>query len=410
MALNITDKNVILITGNFEFPDANAAGKRVLGFGFILQELGYEPIFLGINKTLSAYDSIEDTCFEAYGMISYSLLYPRGMMGWANYSRQLRKAMYLIDKIGKHRLAAVIAYGSPAVSFWMNNLCSWSKKNGILFLADCVDWIQSSGKGIAYNVVKFLDTNFQKRVVIPRANAVIVVSRYLYNYYARKGCKLVMIPPVTDVRLHRDAIELSIKRLMDTGMDRITRFVYAGFPFSINKINKKNDFKDRLDRSIELFYKVIEKTNKFVFDIYGVTKNEYLTALPEHYRILEKMNKNISFHGRCVPQETIKGIINSDFSILHRDDNLVTRAGFPTKVSESISLGVPVIAENTSNIDDYIIDGHNGIWITPENEVEKIIELINFTNKMILEMKMNCIQDEIFDYRKYKSKFYELLV
>jgi len=402
-------KNVILITGNFEFPDANAAGKRVLGFGFILQELGYEPIFLGINKNLSISENTEDTYLEAYGMVSYSLPYPRGMIGWANYSRQLKKVIRLIDKIGKHRLTAIIAYGSPSASFWMNNLCSWSKKNGILFLADCVDWIQSSDKGVAYNVAKFLDTNFQKRVVIPRASAVIVANRYLYNYYARKGCKLVMIPPVTDVRLHRDKIELSIKRLMDAGTDRITRFVYAGFPFSISKINKEVDFKDRLDRSIELFYKVFAKTDRFVFDIYGVTRNEYLTVLPEHHRILDEMNKSISFHGQCASQETIQGIINSDFSILHRDDNLVTRAGFPTKVSESISLGVPVIAENTSNIDDYVIDGHNGIWITPENEVEKIIELINFTNKMILEMKMNCIKDETFDYRKYKLKFYELL-
>lgn len=403
------DKNVILITGNFEFPDANAAGKRVLGFGFILQELGYEPIFLGTNKNLSVNDSLDDTYLEAYGMSSYSLPYPKGMMDWANYSKPFKKVIQLIDKIGMDRVAAIIAYGSPAISLWMNNLSKWSRNKGILFIADCVDWIQYSGKGLVYNFVKFLDTNYQKRVVIPGVSAVIVVSRYLYNYYAEKGCKLVMIPPVTDVRLHKDEIVSSMGRLKSASTDRITRFVYAGLPFPININVRKNSYKDRLDRTIELFHKIHARGINYIFNIYGITKNDYLTVLPDHRTILDDLKEKICFHGQCGQVETVNGIINSDFSILHRDDNLVTRAGFPTKVSESISLGVPVITEKTSNIDDYLVNGHNGILITPENEMTKVIEMINYPSNMIQAMKMNCIQDETFDYRKYINQFSELL-
>jgi len=407
--LNFMKKDVVLITGNFEFPDKNAAGKRVLGFGFILKEMGYEPVFVGVNKNYPASGKIEDTYLEAHGMGSYSLPYPSGMWGWLDYPKQLRKVLKVAYQIGYARLVAIIAYGSPAISLWMNKLRKWSKKNGILFIADCVDWIQYSDKGFSYNVIKFFDTNFQKRFIIPKADAVIVVSRYLYNYYARKGCKLEMIPPVTDVRLYRDEIERSLDRLKSTSEERITRFVYAGIPFSISYNAKRSSFKDRLDRTVELFHKVYAKTKRYVFNIYGITKEEYLTTLPDHREMLDEMNGKIYFHGQCEQKNIINEIIKSDFSILHRDDNLVTKAGFPTKVSESISLGVPVITEKTSNIDEYIIDGYNGIWITPEDEVERIIELINGTNSMIVNMKMNCINDGPFDYRKYKSSFYELL-
>lgn len=392
-----------MIVGNFEFPDGNAAGKRVAGIGFIFKELGYKPIFIGVDKSLPGNHNIENSCGEGYGMRSYCLPYPQGLTGWLNSRQPFERTMRIIEKIGAENIAAFVAYGNPCVSILMNKFRLWCKKKDIFFIADCVDWIQFSEKGFIHNVIKFIDTNFQKRYVISRADAVITISRYLYDFYTRSGCNnVVMLPPVTDARLHHDEIMQALKKY-DSADDsgRSKSFVYAGSPFWINPNATTDTFKDRLDRSVELFYKVFKTTQKFIFNIYGITKEEYLIVLPQHRQMLAEMENHVIFHGNCPAGELEKRIINADFSILHRDDNLVTRAGFPTKVSESISLGVPVITVETSNIADYIVDAHNGFLITPENELDVMLKIISFSDQAILNMKMNCIQEETFDYRKH---------
>lgn len=45
-------KGTIIYVGGFELPDKNAAAQRVLSIAKILRELGYDVIFLGVDKTL----------------------------------------------------------------------------------------------------------------------------------------------------------------------------------------------------------------------------------------------------------------------------------------------------------------------------------------------------------------------
>ena len=49
-------------------------------------------------------------------------------------------------------------------------------------------------------------------------------------------------------------------------------------------------------------------------------------------------------------------------------------AGFPTKVSESISLGIPVITNNTSDLKKYICNGVNGYMIENEEDIRKLAQ------------------------------------
>lgn len=402
------NRGFVLIVGNFEFPDGNAAGKRVLGIGLIFKQLGFQPVFVGVDKTLPANHNIEETRREGYGMSAYCLSYPQGLFGWMNYQKPFENTLNVIQEIGKENIAAFVAYGNPCVSILMNKFRKWCRENDIFFIADCVDWIEFSEKGFVHNIIKFLDTNFQKRYVIARADAVIAISRYLYEFYSKTTRNVMLLPPVTDVRLNRDEVLRSLEKYnLAGGSDRRKSFVYAGSPFWINPDSTPDTFKDRLDRTVELFYKVFQKTDRFTFDIYGITKEEYLIVLPRHQKMLDEMVAHVIFHGNYAIKELERRIINADFSVLHRDDNLVTQAGFPTKVSESVSLGVPVITEKTSNIVDYIITGYNGILITPENEQESLLEIIKFDNGQVLKMKMNCIQDEIFDYRRFVTTFEE---
>ena len=68
----------------------------------------------------------------------------------------------------------------------------------------------------------------------------------------------------------------------------------------------------------------------------------------------------VEYVGKLTHQECLDMVASSDFSVIVRDDKRVTRAGFPTKFSESFACGTPVISTPSSNIADYLENGVNG--------------------------------------------------
>ncbi len=398
------NKNIILIVGNFEFPDKNAAGKRVLGLGFIFKEIGFKPIFIGIDKSIKINTNILDKKQNSYGFSAYSMPYPKGFSGWLNFHKPYTQTMQVMNEIGIDNIAGFLAYGNPSISILMNKYRKFCRAKGIYFIADCVDWIQFSNRGFVHNIIKYLDTNFQKRYVIAKADLVIAISRYLYKFYKSKDCNVIEVPPVSNTKLKKDKINAEMHLLLSQIKECKKTFIYGGTPFGISSKITPDKFKDRLDRSVEMFYQLFQNTKDFIFNIYGITKKDYLIVLPQHESMLNEMRNHVVFHGSVPIEELEQHIIRSDFSVLHRDDNLVTKAGFPTKVSESISLGTPVITEPTSNIIDYIIDGENGYIINAENELEKLREIVKLNKTEILKMKQKCLERPPFDYRLFMLK------
>ena len=82
-------------------------------------------------------------------------------------------------------------------------------------------------------------------------------------------------------------------------------------------------------------------------------------------------------------------------------------AGFPTKFSESISCGVPVITTQTSDLSDYLQDGITGFWL--EKDIEKSVNKIFKTKDIqnLKRMKKN-INSNQFYYKNYVEKFEQL--
>ena len=100
-----------------------------------------------------------------------------------------------------------------------------------------------------------------------------------------------------------------------------------------------------------------------VLNIYGVTKSEYLQYFPEHEDRLDLVGDKIRFMGMVSRSDVVFAIQNADFTVFIREVNRVTEAGFPTKFSESIAYGTPVLTNAMSNIHDYLIEGKTGFAI-----------------------------------------------
>lgn len=386
----------IAYVGNFSFPHGNASGTRVLNNGYLLKELGYDVIFIGLDNTIPQNSNLKDTKSTFEGFTYYNLPYPAGMKGWISYRKRYEEVISLLKDENLH---SVISYGSPSLSLFGRLLQKWCKHQNIFYLSDVVDWMGAGVGSLAYRTIKFLDNDYQKRILNSKSDGVITISSYLSDYYRGKGCKTVIIPPLVNSKRFQD-LDFSFNP-----NDPI-KLIYIGRPFLTDgRSIKESAYKDRLDIVIQALYEV--KHHNFIFNIYGLTKDEYVSVISHHKDLLEELQHKIIFHGVIDNHLGIQEIAKADFTVLFRHRTRVTTAGFPTKFSETISCGTPIITTNTSDLATYLETGKNGFFVTLENQellTKELNTLFSMTKKDILKMKEYCKDSQSFDYHNFKDK------
>lgn len=384
-------KGTIIYLGGFELPDKNAAAHRVLSNGKILRELGYEVIFIDIDRELEYGNNILNTKKTIQGFKCCSLPYPKSKKEWIHYLSNIEFSTKILDQ--NKDVKAVVAYNYPAAA--LITLKRYCAKKGIKVIADCTEWYSTKGTNIIFKIIKGFDSFLRMRIIQKKLDGVIVISRYLENYY-RKSHSIIRIPPLVD--LTEEKWETTTQKTDDNNI----RFVYAGSP-------GKN--KDKLNLLIESLFK-LENYKNYMFHIVGITKEQYLYDFTEHKGLLDSLGERIHFLGRLSHRDSIKYLKMSDFSILIRENTRLNMAGFPTKFVESISCGIPVIATNTSDLERYIIEGENGYFLDingTTNATEVLKKVLELDKEEINKMKNNCVKSGIFHYKNYAKQTKEFL-
>jgi glycosyltransferase involved in cell wall biosynthesis len=116
----------------------------------------------------------------------------------------------------------------------------------------------------------------------------------------------------------------------------------------------------------------------------------------------DRFAKRVRFLGRMEHRQVISLIKAADYSLIVREQNRVTLAGFPTKFVESISCGTPVIATDSSDLSEYIGAYNCGRIVSFDNlknDLEKILSLPG---------KPSACND-LFDYRRYAELMDEFI-
>jgi glycosyltransferase involved in cell wall biosynthesis len=102
----------------------------------------------------------------------------------------------------------------------------------------------------------------------------------------------------------------------------------------------------------------------------------------------------------------------ADYTIFLRDNNLICTAGFPTKFSESIACGTPVLTNLTSDLGIYLQKGKNGFALDMSSYsglVESIYEALTVSREQINNMKEWCRNERTFDYHSFVGEFSKML-
>ena len=368
-------KGTILYIGGFELPDKNAAAHRVLSNAKLFHLLGYDTVFVGTDKSGEKFNRVFDSKGAVSGFVSYAVAYPDSLKKWVGYVTKVDKYLAVAKTIPD--LKAIVCYNFPAVA--LERIRRYCRKTGVKCIADVTEWYPAAGKNLVMKIIKGLDVFLRMRIIQKNLDGLIVISRYLQEYYGK--CRnVVYLPPLTD--LSDPKWENTQAKSTDT-----LYLAYAGSPGT----------KDRIDLLIGALKSV---QRKYHLDIVGIDKEAYLSMHGEDAAFLEK-NEDIIFHGRVSHLTALDIVKRANYSCFFRVPDRVTTAGFPTKFAEAVSCGTPVITNRSSNIADYLTSG-NGCLVE-ELTVEAISKLIECVDY--------CVDTDIglFSYREYRAKVQKFL-
>ena len=387
-------KNVLYI-GGFELPDKNAAAQRVIANAKIFSSLGYNVIFIGVDKS----DGFEEHPISNFNLDGFEFSakpqkYPISKINWIKFITDFSFVKKTIETDLNSDVGIVVAYNYPAIT--LNKLIRYGKKNKIKIIADVTEWYEPQGN-ILFKIIKGFDSYLRMNVFQKQIDGVIAISQYLYNHYSDNN--VIKLPPLVD----KASSKWDKAEELKGEYKYVIKLIYVGSP--------GNGQKDRLDLIIKLLSQVKENIYDFKLSIIGITHKQYTDFFGEN-SIPQNVINSIVFKGRKPHMEAIKEIKRSDFSIFMRDNNLVNTAGFPTKLVESISCGTPIITNNSSNITDYLKEGKTGFVLndsTTDSLNKSLTKALNVDIVKVQDMKRNCLDFEQFNYPYYKNDFIKFI-
>lgn len=374
----------ILLFSDFGLPDSCANATRVFAFAKILIKCGYDVQVLGVS-----YRS-DEQLNGVYDGISYQMLRAPNLYGVKSIIRvkkineEIKK--YLLKFQTNNKIDAIFL--SNIYYDYSSLFLKFSKKYDVKLIVNVVEWYDSSNEifdGLL-GKIKLLKNRIALKVIFPKMRNIIAISELLGNYYKSKNCNVCVIPTILDIKEYESVKHIKNKKMIVS---------YAGSPAR----------KDYIVNVIRALLKLDDiERKKMVLNLYGVTvediKNLGITE-NEIYKLIDVM----FIHGRIPHNEVKNKIASSDFTILLRPNLRYANAGFPTKVGESMACGTPIIANLTSDIGKYVIDGRTGI-ICENESVEACVSALRkalyiFDNNEELRCDVKKMAYKSFDYNRY---------
>lgn len=363
----------LLIVGQFENSENNydGPGIRVCGLNKVYREIGFDVHIIG-----SSIKNNETLIFRRT-LSSFFLLDQR--------------SKYIKNYIIRNQFDVVHAFGNFNGWFTAHLFLYFYKlRYGKLIVIDIVDMLITIQSNIISRSIKVIDEYLVKNIFARFFyDKVLVISSKLAEYYKARNVNTFILPTISCNEMIGQSFNFSKKDNTKINL------LYVGYPFS-NNSNNVSQFKDRIDLMIlALSSSKLEDMN---LKIVGITAQQYLNKVPEHFDKL----KNIEFLGNCSRDKVKKFYKEADYFFLIRDKTKSNDFGFPTKVVEALSNGLKVITTRTSDLDKYL-SGMECIFAGPH--IEDIINRLSNVEKKYKKFDIPIF----FQSHNYSSSLLEYL-
>ncbi len=380
-----------LYLGPFRFPDRDAAASRVLNNARILKDLGHSVTVLSFGGQYRDIDLSSDGyyCDKIKYIISHDI-------DTHSFRERLLRYIYPGSNAWEYikneqcQYDTIIAYNTTFQFNW--RLLFWAKRKNKKLILDLTEWPEANETlGGKFSPIYWM-SEINMKYVQKKFKNYIVISKYLAQYYNSRSNTL-LLPPLINMKDNKWNVYEPIynKEIQE---HQGIRIIFAGTPAK----------KDLLSNLIKAVIITLNRTKKIQLIVVGVSQEQ--TTQFVKYEDIEKYHKNIVFIGR-IPQCQVPSYYHiSNFSAIIRVPNRKNMAGFPTKMTESMAAGCPVLMNATSDLMDYAIDGKNAIIIKDHN-VDSIVEGLNrillLGHEQLKKMKelSRQIGNRKFDYGHY---------
>ena len=267
------------------------------------------------------------------------------------------------------------------------------KKLGISLIYDSTEWYNACEFRLGILAPEYISNALIVRKMIKKPWKVIAISSFLEEHYKKKKIIVERVPAVMDIQSFPNREEY-----VPEGKIKV---VYAGSP-------GKKDALYLIVQGVSMLPDVVRE--KFEFKIIGATKEQYIEQNGE-----QDIPENITFFGRLPRKRVIEELGDANFTTFLRDNNLrFVRAGFPSKLAESMSMGVPVITNLTSDLAMYLRDGENAVIVdgfSSEAYAKALSSVVDMEKGQITEMHKAARETarNNFDYSNYVKNMESLI-
>jgi glycosyltransferase involved in cell wall biosynthesis len=389
----------VYYVGEFHFPHGEAASYRVLGNALAIQAAGFAVKVIGRDGSLTEkvfggqpnthqgilYDSVNE-----YGARSAPQLY----RAW----RFLRGGSRLVQWLAthaRHDASALILAGG--YSRYLFRLLPLTRRWNIPLVVDVVEWFEPTHcLGGRFGPQRW-DVEIAMRRMIPASRNVIAVSSFLEDHFIRRGSRVLRGPLV-------DVTDAKWRALGQPVPDDCLRIAFVG----------NAGRKDLLVNAIRGLALLGDDARNWDLVMVGPSRSEVVRNLGADANLLERLNGAIHFLGSVSHAEALAHLKQADFSILLRPDLRFAHAGFPTKLVESLAMGVPVICNLTSDIGLYVRDGQEGLVVPDCSPIAFASGLrramaLSLEQRMVMRANARRRAEVSFDYRNWSEPLGEFM-
>ncbi|HEX5775285.1 MAG TPA: glycosyltransferase [Caulobacteraceae bacterium] len=327
---------LIAYVGPFAFPDGGAAARRILGNARSLREAGFEvEIASGQTQGPAAHEG-----FTVHSLGERTAEHMPSGLKRLLYAGMGQRTVAWLDAL-LERPAAVILYSGYSPYFM--RLAPWCAANRVPLIFDAVEWYDPPRRIDWLRSPYYWNTELAMRHFAARAGNIIAISSYLEGYYRARGCNTVLVPPTLDTE--------TVTPNLEPGDGAPLVVAYTGTP----------GHKDLFDAYLEALIDLDPEGRRVRLRMAGLSPEEVLAFPALRRKGARALPGCVEVLGR-VPQEKAMELTRAaDFSVLLRPDTRTSKAGFPTKVVESLSVGTPVICNHTSDLGRHIREGREGV-------------------------------------------------
>ena len=366
----------VIFLSTFKFPDNDAGSLRYSFLSKLFSNKGYIPYFIGKGESSINFYTPGTYGFYTSLKSQNSSLISKAYDILVGFEKKLVKETKRIVKKGD--IIVITCFFSKSTNKKIIHFAD--KINAKVLFA--IEEKFSKSEFDRFNLISTV--GFRKcksfyRNIKYYKKPIIAISSYIGDYAKRANVPHIVIPFLYD-----EDLKVSLRRDLQNKLS----FFYAGNPGK----------KDLLFEMIEGFDLLpMNYKKKIDVNIFGVDIRFASTWLPKD--LFERIKDFIHFKGIIKREQIVNEISESTFSILLRNsDEEFAKAGFPTKIAETLFYGVPVIANISSDLSFYLKDRINSIIVEGKDKIafcESLKIAINMSSKELIELRKNARKTSI---------------